>query len=154
MKYLTITLLTLLLSMGALADMKPLSKYVEDYGELDAPAFTYISYRCLGLFGMMKNITKESTQDWAVEIQPGIESRTKELMLVAYNVWSFERKDKSWEAFEESLKNSIPPIADIYQTEANNHWINNGTYLDGNILIEGDMAYCGIFLLATREDNE
>jgi len=37
----------------------------------------------------------------------------------------------------------VRPLADNYQRLANENWLNNGAYFEGNELLIGDIAICG-----------
>ena len=53
----------LLLSPLAFAEMKPLKEYIASIDELGASEVLYANYRCIGLYGMVANVTGGSSQD-------------------------------------------------------------------------------------------
>ena len=61
MKHILLTLL--LLSPLAFAEMKPLKEYIASIDELGATEVLYANYRCLGLFGMVINVTSGTSQE-------------------------------------------------------------------------------------------
>ena len=148
-------LLTLLfLSPLAFADMKPLKEYIASIDELGASEVLYANYRCLGLFGMVLNVTGGSSQDNSMNINAIVDANSKMLMEQTYLVWASVRKDKSTEAFLENIKVSIPPIADNYQVLANENWENTGTYFEGNDLIVGDLQICNELVAMFQQEEQ
>jgi len=148
-------LLTLiLLSPLAFADMKPLKEYLASIDELGASEVLYANYRCLGLFGMVLNVTGGSTQENSMNINAIVDANSKILMEQTYSVWASVRKDKSTEAFLENIKVSIPPIADNYQELANENWENTGTYFEGNDLIIGDIQICNELVSMFQQEED
>ena len=143
MKHLSISLMTLLLSMGAWSDMKPLLSYLDELDEVDETSLLYLHYRCLGLMGMVANVTSGSTQENSQYIAKSSEEISVKLIKTSYMLWTQLSEDKSFEAFEENLKISVQPLADKYQILANENWLNNGAYFEGNELIVGDLTVCG-----------
>ena len=139
-----ILIASLLMSIGAWADMKPLLNYLEDLGDdVDETSLLYVNYRCLGLMGMVTNVTNKSTQENSQNIAKSSEEISKKLIKTSYMLWTQLRKDKSFEAFQENLKISVQPLADNYQRLANENWLNKGAYFEGNELIVGDLTVCG-----------
>ena len=148
-------LLTLiLLSPLAFADMKPLKEYLASIDELGASEVLYANYRCLGLFGMVLNVTGGSTQENSMNINAIVDANSKILMEQTYSVWASVRKDKSTDAFLENIKVSIPPIADNYQELANENWENTGTYFEGNDLIIGDIQICNELVSMFQQEEQ
>ena len=143
MKHLSISLMTLLLSMGVWSDMKPLLSYLDELDEVDETSLLYLHYRCLGLMGMVANVTSGSTQENSQYIAKSSEEISVKLIKTSYMLWTQLSEDKSFEAFEENLKISVQPLADKYQILANENWLNNGAYFEGNELIVGDLTVCG-----------
>ena len=130
--------------MGAWADMKPLLSYLDDLGDdVDETSLLYVNYRCLGLMGVVVNVTSKSTRENPQYIAKSSEEIIKELKETSYVLWTQLREDKSFEAFQENLKISVQPLADNYQRLANENWINKGAYFEGNELIVGDLTVCG-----------
>ena len=152
MKNILLTLL--LLSPLAFADMKPLKEYLASIDELGASEVLYANYRCLGLFGMVLNVTGGSTQENSMNINAIVDANSKILMEQTYSVWASVRKDKSTEAFLENIKVSIPPIADNYQELANENWENTGTYFEGNDLIIGDIQICNELVSMFQQEED
>jgi len=152
MKNILLTLL--LLSPLAFADMKPLKEYLASIDELGASEVLYANYRCLGLFGMVLNVTGGSTQENSMNINAIVDANSKILMEQTYSVWASVRKDKSTEAFLENIKVSIPPIADNYQELANENWENTGTYFEGNDLIIGDIQICNELVSMFQQEEQ
>ena len=144
----------LLLSPLAFADMKPLKEYLASIDELGASEVLYANYRCLGLFGMVLNVTGGSTQENSMNINAIVDANSKILMEQTYSVWASVRKDKSTEAFLENIKVSIPPIADNYQELANENWENTGTYFEGNDLIIGDIQICNELVSMFQQEED
>jgi len=144
----------LLLSPLAFADMKPLKEYLASIDELGASEVLYANYRCLGLFGMVLNVTGGSTQENSMNINAIVDANSKILMEQTYSVWASVRKDKSTEAFLENIKVSIPPIADNYQELANENWENTGTYFEGNDLIIGDIQICNELVSMFQQEEQ
>ena len=60
-----------------------------------------------------------------------------------YKLWASVREDKSFEAYSQNLRDTVRPIADNYQRLANENWLNNGAYFEGNEFLIGDIAVCG-----------
>ena len=144
----------LLLSPLAFADMKPLKEYLASIDELGASEVLYANYRCLGLFGMVLNVTGGSSQENSMNINAIVDANSKILMEQTYSVWASVRKDKSTEAFLENIKVSIPPIADNYQELANENWENTGTYFEGNDLIIGDIQICNELVSMFQQEEQ
>ena len=130
-------------SSSLMAEMKPLLKYIEEQGELSDSNVLYIHYRCLGLYGMVTNTTSGSTDKNSQAIASTVAARSVKLLEDTFVVWSLVREDKSIEAFQDNLKRSVHPIANNYQILANDNWINNGAYFEGNELLIGDLTVCG-----------
>ena len=149
-----ILLTLILLSPLAFADMKPLKEYLASIDELGASEVLYANYRCLGLFGMVLNVTGGSTQENSMNINAIVDANSKILMEQTYSVWASVRKDKSTEAFLENIKVSIPPIADNYQELANENWENTGTYFEGNDLIIGDIQICNELVSMFQQEED
>ena len=152
MKNILLTLL--LLSPLAFAEMKPLKEYIASIDELGASEVLYANYRCLGLFGMVLNVTGGSTQENSMNINAIVDANSKILMEQTYSVWASVRKDKSTDAFLENIKVSIPPIADNYQELANENWENTGTYFEGNDLIVGDLQICNELVAMFQQEEQ
>ena len=152
MKNILLTLL--LLSPLAFAEMKPLKEYIASIDELGASEVLYANYRCLGLFGMVLNVTGGSSQENSMNINAIVDANSKILMEQTYSVWASVRKDKSTEAFLENIKVSIPPIADNYQELANENWENTGTYFEGNDLIIGDIQICNELVSMFQQEEQ
>ena len=144
----------LLLSPLAFAEMKPLKEYLASIDELGASEVLYANYRCLGLFGMVLNVTGGSTQENSMNINAIVDANSKILMEQTYSVWASVRKDKSTDAFLENIKVSIPPIADNYQELANENWENTGTYFEGNDLIIGDIQICNELVSMFQQEEQ
>jgi len=144
----------LLLSPLAFAEMKPLKEYLASIDELGASEVLYANYRCLGLFGMVLNVTGGSTQENSMNINAIVDANSKILMEQTYSVWASVRKDKSTDAFLENIKVSIPPIADNYQELANENWENTGTYFEGNDLIIGDIQICNELVSMFQQEKQ
>tara|TARA_B100000902_G_C26999019_1_gene758917 strand:+ start:141 stop:599 length:459 start_codon:yes stop_codon:yes gene_type:complete len=147
-----ITIIALTFSIGLWAEMKPLLKYLDEQGELSNGSMLYIHYRCLGLYGMVTNVTSGSTDKNSQAIASTVGARSVKLLEDTFVVWSLVREDKSIEAFQENLKRSVQPLADNYQILANDNWINNGAYFEGNELLLGDLTVCGQ-LAEVRDEN-
>ena len=143
----------LLLSPIAFADMKPLDEYIQSQSEIGLTQVIYINYRCIGLYGMVVNVTDNSSQDNSKNIRNIAETNSKKLMDETYKLWASVREDKSFESYIQNLKDTVQPIADNYQNLANENWINNGAYFEGNELLIGDIAICGT-MAGLYEDNE
>ena len=141
------------LSSSLMAEMKPLLKYLEEQGELSDGNMLYIHYRCLGLYGMVNNVTSGSTDKNSQAIASTVGARSVKLLEDTFVVWSLVREDKSIEAFQDNLKRSVQPLADNYQILANDNWINNGAYFEGNELLVGDLTVCGQLAEVRDEDN-
>ena len=152
MKNILLTLL--LLSPLAFAEMKPLKEYIASIDELGASEVLYANYRCLGLFGMVLNVTGGSSQENSMNINAIVDANSKILMEQTYSVWASVRKDNSTEAFLENIKVSIPPIADNYQELANENWENTGTYFEGNDLIVGDLQICNELVAMFQQEEQ
>ena len=137
-------ILTSLIISGSLwSDMKPLLSYLDELDEVDETSLLYLHYRCLGLMGMVANVTSGSTQENSQYIAKSSEEISVKLIKTSYMLWTQLSEDKSFEAFEENLKISVQPLADKYQILANEKWLNNGAYFEGNELIVGDLTVCG-----------
>ena len=147
-------LTVLLLSPLAFADMKPLKEYIASTDELGASEVLYANYRCLGLFGMVLNVTGGSSQDNSMNINAIVDANSKMLLAQTYQVWASVREDKSTEAFLENIKVSIPPIADNYQVLANENWKNTGAYFEGNELIVGDLQICNDLVAMFQQEEQ
>ena len=144
----------LLLSPIAFADMKPLKEYIASKDELGASEVLYANYRCLGLFGMVLNVTGGSSQENSKTINSIVDANSKLLMEQTYLVWASLREDKSTEAFIENIKVSIPAIADNYQELANENWENTGAYFEGNELIVGDIQVCNDLVAMFAQEEQ
>ena len=71
-----IPIIALTFSTGVWSDMKPLLNYLEDLGDnVDEGSFLYVHYRCLGLLGMVANVTDKSTQENSQNIAKITEER-------------------------------------------------------------------------------
>ena len=138
-----ILLTLLLLSPLAFADMKSLDEYLQSQDEMGVTQGIYINYRCIGLYGMVANVTGGSSQDNSQNIRGIAEENSKKLMDETYKLWASVREDKSFEAYLQNLRDTVRPLADNYQRLANENWLNNGAYFEGNELLIGDITICG-----------
>ena len=89
----------LLLSPLVFSEMKPLKEYIASIDELRASEFLYVNYRCLGLFGMVINVTNGSSQENSMSINTNVNANSRMLMEPTYKIWASVRKDTSLEAF-------------------------------------------------------
>ena len=152
---LSLTLSILLLFAGGVwSEMKTINEYFDGLDKMDSASMLYLNHRCLGLFDMFM------TFNIGTEQETEIISLTKELTKMAGINWvllndakSFEDLDKAWEAFQENLKISVPPISNNYRIEANNNMINNGSYIVGSELLMGDMHYCEVMIKEYRSSG-
>ena len=152
---LSLTLSILLLFAGGVwSEMKTIDEYFDGLDKMDSASMLYLNHRCLGLFDMFM------TFNIGTEQETEIISLTKELTKMAGINWvllndakSFEDLDKAWEAFQENLKISVPPISNNYRIEANNNMINNGSYIVGSELLMGDMHYCEVMIKEHRSSG-
>ena len=152
---LSLTLSILLLFAGGVwSEMKTIDEYFDGLDKMDSASMLYLNHRCLGLFDMFM------TFNIGTEQETEIISLTKELTKMAGINWvllndakSFEDLDKAWEAFQENLKISVPPISNNYRIEANNNMINNGSYIVGSELLMGDMHYCEVMIKEYRSSG-
>ena len=144
----------LLLSPLAFAEMKPLKEYIASIDELGASEVLYANYRCIGLYGMVANVTGGSSQDNSQNIRGIAEENSKKLMEETYKLWASVREDKSFEAYSQNLRDTVRPIADNYQRLANENWLNNGAYFDGNELIVGDLQVCGGLMAMFQQEEQ
>ena len=136
-------LLVLALFVGnSFAEMKSLTQYLSENENIDDGNALYISYRCLGLLGTISNITTGSTDKNSKEILSLTQKRTEKLLQSTYKIFSMVREDATQEAFLENLSISVQPLADKYQTLANENWLNNGNYFEGSELLVSDIALC------------
>jgi len=152
---LSLTLSILLLFAGGVwGEMKTIKEYFDGLDNVDRASRLYLNHRCLGLHDMFM------TFNIGTEQETEIISLTKELTNMAAINWvllndakSFEDEDKGWEAFQENLKISVPPITNNYRIEANNNMINNGSYIVGSELLMGDMHHCGVMIKEYRSSG-
>ena len=144
----------LLLSPLAFAEMTPLKEYIASIDELGAGEILYANYRCIGLYGMVANVTGGSSQDNSQNIRGIAEENSKKLMEETYKLWASVREDKSFEAYSQNLRDTVRPIADNYQRLANENWLNNGAYFDGNELIVGDLQVCGGLMAMFQQEGQ
>ena len=144
----------LLLSPLAFAEMKPLKEYIASIDELGASEVLYANYRCIGLYGMVANVTGGSSQDNSQNIRGIAEENSKKLMEETYKLWASVREDKSFEAYSQNLRDTVRPLADNYQRLANENWLNNGAYFDGNELIVGDLQVCGGLMAMFQQEEQ
>ena len=136
-------LLLILLGFGlvqAEEKLKPLSEIIA--GEIDEGSASYVTYRCLGLYGMVNQVTGGSTQDNSQTINAIVQENIKKMLMGAYGIWQRTQEDTSYEAFEENVGLSVPPIATIYQEIANDNWIKNGNYIEGNDFLISELQIC------------
>ena len=71
-----------------------------------------------------------------------------------YKLWASVREDKSFEAYSQNLRDTVRPLADNYQRLANENWLNNGAYFDGNELIVGDLQVCGGLMAMFQQEGQ
>ena len=88
----------------------------------------------MGLLGTISNITTGSTNKNSKEILSLTQKRTEKLIQSTYKIFSMVKEDATQEAFLENLSISVQPLADKYQTLANENWLNNGNYFEGSEL--------------------
>lgn len=149
MKYLS--LLLLVLSPVAFGEMKSLNDYIESQDEIGVTQMIYINYRCMGLYGMVVNVTSDSSQDNSQNIKAIAEESSKKLIEATYQLWASIRKDKSFESYSQNMIDTVRPMADNYQTLANENWINKGAYFEGNDFLIGDITLCGQIIEMDQE---
>ena len=140
-------LLLILLCFGlvqAEEKLKPLSEIIA--GEIDEGSASYVTYRCLGLYGMVNQVTGGSTQDNSQTINAIVQENIKKMLMGAYSVWQRTQEDTSYETFEENVGLSVPPIATIYQEIANDNWIKNGNYIEDNDFLISELQICNTLI--------
>ena len=141
MKNLLVLVLALFVG-NSFADLRPLATYLNEKPELDNGSVLYVGYRCLGLLGMVTNITTGSTNKNSEQVLSLTKKRTKTLLDFTYKLQSSERKETTPETFLDTLESTVRPIADKYQTIANENYLNNGAYFEGSELLESDITIC------------
>lgn len=125
--------------------MKPLSDVVAELDEVQPENLQYIAFRCMGLFGMMKGITDSSTHAKATEAQKIMKERVMQILEIAVSFQLQVNPSSTPEKFTEIASLTIPPIADNYQIEANQSYIDTGNYFDSKFIIE-DMEVCTLLI--------
>ena len=105
MKYLS--LLLLVFSPVAFGEMKSLSDYLESQDEIGVTQMIYINYRCMGLYGMVVNVTSDSSEDNSQNIRAIAEESSKKLIEETYQLWASIRNDKSFESYSQNMKDTV-----------------------------------------------
>ncbi|MDA9079567.1 hypothetical protein N9K82_05270 [Gammaproteobacteria bacterium] len=146
-------LLTLMVfgSFGVFAEMKSLNKYIASEGQLDTPEVLYINYRCMGLIGMINNMTTGKTDKFSQILAPLGEESGQQFLKVTYPIWASVQKDSSIELFLKEIKNTVRPLGENYLKIANKNWATNGDYFKGNDLIIEDLSLCGAWLKMAQQ---
>ena len=121
--------------------MKPLSVVIAELDEVQPENMQYIAFRCMGLFGMMKGIVDSSSLDKATNAQKIMEERVYQMIGIGIYFQLQVNPNSTPEKFTEIASLSVPTIADNYQIEANQSYIDTGNYFDSKFIIE-DMAVC------------
>ena len=143
MKKLIMTL-GIVLSINTWADMKPLLDYMEDVGNnADMRNLLYVNYRCMALFGMVDTVKSSSTDKNSEIIKKDSEERNRMLLETSFKLWTLLKEDKSIEAFQENVNLTVPLLSDKYLALANENYLNNGSYIVGNELLNEDLFICG-----------
>ena len=133
----------LLLSPLAFAEkneMISLTEYFENLGDNPGnPEMLYVTYRCVGLYGMMYGLLEDSQQEGVKETLNGIEELNKTVIAISQILYNNITPEGERD-FQDNLIRSVRPIADNYQKEANESWTNTGNYLNDYIM--GDTDVC------------
>ena len=119
--------------------MKSLDDVIAELGEIQPNNMQYITFRCMGLFGMMKGITDNSPR--APEAKKLMDQRAQQMIMIGFTFHMQENPSSNIEDYMEILMITVPPIADNYQIEANQSYIDTGNYFDSKFIIE-DMPFC------------
>ena len=98
-----IILLLYILPGVLFAEMKPLKEFIVDTDETNYENILYINYRCLGLYAMARETSKDSPKVQFEQIDEELQWRSATLQKNAYSMWVKMRKDKSQKAFEENV---------------------------------------------------
>ena len=118
-------------------EMVPLRDYISGDFSGEDNELLYLSYRCLGLYGMMWGLMQDAPQDGAADTLKDFEEAQLQLHLMAEYLYNrltpVEKRD-----YIDNVTRSVLPMADNYQKEANRSWTNSGSYFNEYIL---DDAY-------------
>lgn len=134
----------MLLSTNAWADMKSLLGFMEDVGnDADMTNLLYVNYRCMALFGMLDTVKSSSTDKNSEIIKKDSEERNRMLLVTSFKLWTLLNEDKSIEAFRKNVNFTVPLLSDKYLGIANENYLNNGSYIVGNELLNEDLLICG-----------
>ena len=141
MKRILLVLISML-SFGLNAEkneMIPLNDFLEGKESLDDSEALYLTYRCMGLYSMLFGLTKDADNEGSKELNADIMIYQSILLSVSetlYNRLTFE----SLRDFTTNMKDSVQPIVDNYQLEANASWVNQGIYLNDYIIADGEIC--------------
>ena len=128
MKSLTITLLTLLMSMGAWSeeDMISLNDYLKQHEEFDMNNVFYVYARCSAVNNKVYVFFKDSEKFKDTLAEPSL--RMYERFYVEAGNVLMEIKGKRAKEISENLKATITGMIDEYTTMSNKLFIKTGTY--------------------------
>lgn len=144
MKKLLFLLLLSPLTFSEENNMIPLDDYVDNIeGDIGESEFLYISYRCVGLYGMMYSLMESAPQDGADGVAKQISEAQITSILMAEGLYNLLTPEEDRD-FEDNLTRSVLPMADNYQKEANKSWTNSGSYF--NDYIQSDTNICRMMI--------
>ena len=122
--------------------MIPLDDYVNN-NDINESEFLYISYRCIGLYGMMYSLMESAPQDGAGDVAKSLGDAQIQSIAIAEGLYNMLTPEKDRD-FEDNLRRSVLPMADNYQKEANKSWTNSGSYF--NDYIQSDANICRMMI--------
>ena len=114
-----------------------LAKFNESMGDSES---LYLTYRCLGLYGIMYSLMEQGVDEDLRAAQNTILNGQMTLMTIGEFLYNKLTPDKERRAYTDNVKNSVNPIVENYRRETNKSWINNGFYFNNYIL--SDAGIC------------
>ena len=121
--------------------MIPLMDYVSKNSMDDLNNFTYLNYRCAGLFSMQISTVSSRTDQKAIDVLKTLNERLDKSYKLGFLIYLKNNKNATNEEFDNSYRRSVQPIVDNYQIIANQSWVKNGEYFS-DPLIRSDTQVC------------
>ena len=133
-------------------EMVPLPDYLLERGDdLNESDMLYLTYRCIGLAGMMHVFIETASSEEAIDLMNSLAEAVNDLALEGeylYNNLTPEN-DRN---FNDEVRSSIIPLADNYMMEANNTQASTGDIFSD--YINADINVCGDYVNSIRGKNE
>ena len=140
-RYLLLLLLSPSLIIAQENEMIPLQEYIDGItGEIGYAEGLYISYRCIGLYSMMLPLVQQSKNEETPALVERLENSQTTLIVAAQQFFKLTSTDYSEEDFTNNMTNSVLPMVNNYQLEANKSWTNTGSYFNDYLQEEGEIC--------------